>query len=416
MSRVHLYKLAFEKSTILWVGDPQHEVALNLKNKYPQAIFTTQNEATQKANYIVIQKKEEALELPNASQDCIIYFMDVVPSRDLLEKLEEKGYHVFNAQKVIRHTPTSFDPNEVDLMCFPWGDPPMKQEISKHNVCPLSGDQSLTLLNNYKDFHLAKCNKSGFVFAQRIPSNEELKANYATYTYYNYISPITIDRYNELLDQLETYRKTNNIIDVGCGVGHFLLEAKKRGWNVYGTEYMKDAVDKCRNKGITMHEGELDPKNYTEEFDAVISFEVIEHVKYPMEEVSRYQSILRKGGVFYFTTPNFDALERRILGPKYNVVVYPEHLSYFTKRSMHYMLDKASFKQVNLLTTGISITRFFGSVNEEIETTISEDNADENMRSKMESNKLMGFAKSIINWVLDFTSTGNSLKGLYVKK
>ena len=33
----------------------------------------------------------------------------------------------------------------------------------------------------------------------------------------------------------------------------FFRRGKKRGWNVYGTEYTNEAVKICENKGIKMY-------------------------------------------------------------------------------------------------------------------------------------------------------------------
>ena len=52
-----------------------------------------------------------------------------------------------------------------------------------------------------------------------------------------HLSALTARRYAELLQRLEPLRRTNRILDVGCGDGHFLAAARERGWNVYGSEY-----------------------------------------------------------------------------------------------------------------------------------------------------------------------------------
>ena len=51
-----------------------------------------------------------------------------------------------------------------------------------------------------------------------------------------------------------------------------------------------EAIKICKNKGIHMQEGKLNPKNYTdEEFDLITSFEVLEHINNPVEEIKNYQ-------------------------------------------------------------------------------------------------------------------------------
>jgi 2-polyprenyl-3-methyl-5-hydroxy-6-metoxy-1,4-benzoquinol methylase len=166
----------------------------------------------------------------------------------------------------------------------------------------------------YLNGDMQKCMDCNFVFASSIPTIEELIAHYNTYTRDDYLSPITIKRYHEILDGFEQYRKTNKLIDVGCGIGYFLEVAKERGWEVYGTEYSERLIGLLREKGITIHEGQLNSKNYEEDFfDVVTSFEVIEHINNPISEINQIGKLIRKGGLVYITTPNFNSLLRRRL-------------------------------------------------------------------------------------------------------
>ncbi len=120
------------------------------------------------------------------------------------------------------------------------------------------------------------------------------------------MSPLTIESYNVLLDEFEKYRKTNKILDVGCGRGFFLTQAKKRGWEVYGTEYSPKAVELCASNGIDMKTGKLSTDLFNiKDFDIITSFEVLEHINNPNEELKHINNLLRKGGLFYCTTPKF---------------------------------------------------------------------------------------------------------------
>lgn len=285
----------------------------------------------------------------------------------------------------------------------------------KHTNCLLCNSDKLQELNKYASNYLVKCGSCHFVFCQRIPTGEELTAHYNSYKRDNYISPITIKRYNELLDTFEKYRKTNNIIDIGCGDGYFLEVAKKRGWNVYGTEYTDAAIDICRKKSITVHQGILKADNYKNNmFDVVTSFEVIEHINNPIEEVKNIKAILRKGGALYITTPNFNSLSRFILGPKWNVIEYPEHLSYYTASTITAFFNKNNFEEIFLITSGLSLSRFNKSMHSEIATT--KPNSDEELRIKTETKPIYKLLKWVINTTLQIFKCGDSLKVLYEHK
>ncbi len=272
-------------------------------------------------------------------------------------------------------------------------------------------------MKDYKKAHLCKCSSCHFVFSQAIPTPEELEKHYEGYGRNDYLSPITIKRYHELLDKMEVYRNTGRLLDAGCGIGYFLEVAKERGWEVYGTEYTDEAVRMCQEKGINMHKGTLDPANYDpESFDIITSFEVIEHINNPLEELHNFNQILRPGGLVYVTTPNFNSLLRYRLKSAYNVICYPEHLSYYTPKTLKSVFSKSGFKPLKVEATGISLTRLRTSSGKSEQQFISSNSDDEKIRSKMENKWYLQLAKRTINGVLTLFGKGDSLKGWFEKR
>jgi len=213
----------------------------------------------------------------------------------------------------------------------------------------------------YSRAYLVKCNSCTLVFGQRIPSESELATHYAGYTRNNSISPITVKRYEELLDEFEPFRKTNRILDIGCGDGHFLAVAKAKGWEVYGTEFTDEAVSAGKSKGITIYKGRIQDYAGPSEFDIITSFEVLEHINDCGEHAQYVFSLLRKGGQFYFTTPNFNSLSRRLLGAKWKMIEYPEHLSYYTVRSIDSILNRAGLFKAKFKKPSNAMQKFQNS-------------------------------------------------------
>ncbi len=290
-------------------------------------------------------------------------------------------------------------------------------EKNIHNICPICGSGRLKNLKNYHNHHLTKCSLCSLVFSFQIPSHQALESHYEGYGRNDYLSPITVKRYNELLDQFEPYRKTNRILDIGCGIGYFLEVAKKRGWEVYGTEYTDEAIKICESKGIKMHKGDLNANMFPSvHFDIITAFEVIEHIAFPIELLNTAQHFLRPGGGFYLTTPNFNSILRRHLGAKWNVISYPEHLSYFTRHSLNYALKTSGFKKKYIHAHGLSITRLKTSKGTSKEKYISSTSSDEKIRESFEKNKSKQLLKSVINQQLSLWGIGDSLKAFAIKK
>jgi 2-polyprenyl-3-methyl-5-hydroxy-6-metoxy-1,4-benzoquinol methylase len=288
---------------------------------------------------------------------------------------------------------------------------------NEHQNCLICSSKSLRLLNEYSLHNLCQCENCNFVFAKNIPTEKELEKHYEGYGRNDYLSPLTINRYNELLDSFEKYRKTNRILDVGCGIGYFLEVSKGRGWEVYGTEYTDEAIQICTSKGINMEKGVLDPKNYrSEQFDIITSFEVIEHINNPVNELTNFHALLRKGGLVYLTTPNFNSLLRYRLKSAYNVICYPEHLSYYTPKTLKKIFTSAGFKTKKIQSTGISLTRLKTSKRVSKQSFISKESDDEKIRGQIEKHTHLQLLKHLVNRLLTIFGKGDSLKGWFIKE
>jgi 2-polyprenyl-3-methyl-5-hydroxy-6-metoxy-1,4-benzoquinol methylase len=287
----------------------------------------------------------------------------------------------------------------------------MRKEHSQCLICSSTTFMQVALFSTHG---LVKCSSCSFVFSKWIPDNDELIKHYGTYTRTDGISEITIKRYKELAHAFEKYRNTGNWIDVGCGNGHLLSTVAKSGWKVYGTEFTDTAVQICNSKGISMQEGKLNLDNYKAgSFDIVSSIEVIEHINNLHEEIDNFRTLLRKGGLLYITTPNYNSISRHLLKSQWSIVEYPEHLCYFTPSSLHQLLTMHGFKRLKCETTGISIARL--KKTNTADASIKARESEELLRVKAENNPLISFAKSAVNTFLNLSGKGEALKVQYIR-
>ena len=291
--------------------------------------------------------------------------------------------------------------------------------------CPICLNIDLSYLKDYEKLYLLKCVKCNFVFDQRIPSSKELDDCYSLYSY-SILRPVskpTINSFNKLLDYFEKYRDTGNILDIGCGQGDFLFEARKRNWNVYGSEYSKAATDLCEKRGIKMYKGHLTKNIFDNiKFDVISSFEIIEHINNPNDFMSLINHKLQEKGLVYCTTPNFNSLLRNFEKDKFMMIAYPEHISFYTKHSIKYLGMKNNFKSLKVKTTGLDLGRLITSIksnkNEDKSIYMKRDFGDvsDNVRQIANSNILVSFVKVIINYFLSIFGKGDTLKIYWVKK
>lgn len=178
---------------------------------------------------------------------------------------------------------------------------------------------------------LQVCRSCGTAARAAAPAVADRDAHYADY--YDAVpelSPLTAQRLADWANKLAASRKTGRLLEVGCGAGHFLRAAAAAGFDPSGTEVSASALARLRQDGFHVLEGDLPSLRLPESsFDAVVLFEVLEHLPDPLVYLAEARRLLRAGGVLLLTTPNFDSLSRRLLGERWRVLD-PEHLVLFT--------------------------------------------------------------------------------------
>ncbi|MBL4775793.1 MAG: class I SAM-dependent methyltransferase [Mariprofundus sp.] len=296
--------------------------------------------------------------------------------------------------------------------------------MNRFDHCPICNSKHIMILSGFEALYIHKCIDCSFVFDSRIPTEDELYDHYKQYSY-SMLKPClhpTVASYNKLLDELEQYRQSGNILDIGCGQGDFLNEARNRGWNVFGCEYSGAAVSLCHDRDISIQQGALTAEMFHGvQFDVITSFEVIEHINNQNEHFDLVYKKLRHGGLYFCTTPNFDALLRFLERDQFPIICYPEHISFYTKASLSHIARHHGFTIQKILTTGIDIGRLkrqllkhdadLGRTEKRLFAKAQTDS----FREQVESNKLLGLIKKSINVVLSVVRKGDTLKGYLVK-
>ncbi|HTN24535.1 MAG TPA: methyltransferase domain-containing protein [Solirubrobacteraceae bacterium] len=287
--------------------------------------------------------------------------------------------------------------------------------------CPLCTSRQISPLRGYEAAHLRRCRECGLVFAGRRPSTEQIRRQYDGYGVGVAESAVTRARYEELLDEFEAYRRTGRILDIGCGEGGFLQAAAERGWEVHGTESTEGALARNRARGIAMtlapvRPGDLPPAT----FDVVTAFEVVEHLGDPRAEASIIAGTIRDGGLLYVTTPNFASASRRLLGPSWTVIGYPEHLCYFTAATLTRCMEDAGFDALRVTSSGVSLGRLIRGLRRQRggdpPAPAGVAPTDERLREGIERSTGLRVVKRVTNAILGATQTGDTLKGRFRRR
>jgi SAM-dependent methyltransferase len=114
------------------------------------------------------------------------------------------------------------------------------------------------------------------------------------------------------IEVFDIKRKVDRILDVGCGVGRHIVFFAEQGFDVYGVDISKEAIEIANawlaKKGLKadLRVGDIEKLPFDDEiFDVVVSHGVLDHIpfskaKKAMEEIKRVLAP-KGGGVGYIT-------------------------------------------------------------------------------------------------------------------
>jgi SAM-dependent methyltransferase len=154
-----------------------------------------------------------------------------------------------------------------------------------------------------------------------------------------------------------------NFLDIGCGAGTLLYQAKRCYSDVYGLDIAISKTLKEKNGQFKLLEVDVDKTGLPFEddfFDTISALDVIEHVFDPVFLLEETYRVLKKGGQVIYTTPNVRAL--RYLFALVFKGKFPRtsnekigydggHLHYFTHLDLKELFKRTGFSEVR--TTGL---------------------------------------------------------------
>lgn len=124
----------------------------------------------------------------------------------------------------------------------------------------------------------------------------------------------------------------SSILDVGCFDGSFLNTIQKFK-DRSGIEIHEEAGRKAQERGIKIVGKDFsDLNDIAQNFDAVTSFDVIEHAHNPLEFLKELVRLTKSGGTIILSTGNSDALSWKLEGSRYWYCTIGEHLAFINPK------------------------------------------------------------------------------------
>lgn len=198
-------------------------------------------------------------------------------------------------------------------------------------------------------FRLLRCAGCGLVHTDPRLTRAELEAHYGG-DYWGETCPADLTWVRR--DQrhrtgfLGRFRPRGRILDVGCGLGLFLLALDPTAWDRYGLEPMPlPYAEAARQLGANriLH-GELTEGRLRGQlFDVITFWDVLEHLPNPRAALEETYRLLEPGGLVLLTLPNFAGYQARRFGADWYALSLPHHLYHFTPATLERLLEATGF-------------------------------------------------------------------------
>lgn len=240
-----------------------------------------------------------------------------------------------------------------------------------HRDCPMCGrnnDDQPALDYSYDVWTIRECRDCGFVYIDKGPDyaklfdelswetttkvEEQRRADLRPVTYK--ASKLTRLRMH-LLPRLhmptlvEIWAQPGPVIDLGCGDGA-QMDDMSTAFVPFGIEISTELA-KAADQRFSVHGGACVNAPTLEGlqsladgyFAAATLRSYLEHEMNPLPVLGEIHRVLAPGGVAIIKVPNYGSLNRMVMGRKWCGFRYPDHLNYFTPKSLKKMGEKVGF-------------------------------------------------------------------------
>ncbi|MGH7822883.1 MAG: class I SAM-dependent methyltransferase, partial [Candidatus Binatia bacterium] len=225
-------------------------------------------------------------------------------------------------------------------------------------TCGLTG--AVVPYRRVGDWPLVRCRDCGLVSlsgsrdagGDLSATNEPFFSNEDFHRWFLDNEPVFRERSRRDLDELARFANPGRLLDVGCGVGLFLDEARRCGWQVQGLEASAAPGRIARERfGLPVITATIADAGLPDRsFDVVTFFDVLEHLPDPRAALDRAARILRPGGLLVAQSPNLQSLMARLTGEQWRWYFLPQHLHHFTPSTLGRLLCATGLRPVRVRT------------------------------------------------------------------
>lgn len=231
---------------------------------------------------------------------------------------------------------------------------------SETTPCPLCGNDAPQPAYRFDPFAIVLCTQCGVHYLSPRLTEQAMQQHYAQDSYFEqgsvgYASYSEQEKalrltFRRFLHNLQRSSLTGGaLLEIGCGYGYLLDEAKPYFATRVGTDFSSGAVAKSRQVADQVYHGGVDAVPHGRQFDCIIAANVLEHTYQPVAFLQTLAARLRPGGSLVIACPNMDSILRLLMGKRWPSFKLPEHTLYFNKHTLARALGQAGLSNVTPL-------------------------------------------------------------------
>ncbi len=233
----------------------------------------------------------------------------------------------------------------------------------EYPACPLcDSDLREFPFRLFRPYSIARCTACGLHYLYPRLTESAMQEVYRQPSYYeggacgyadtSYIAqePALRATFKRLLHNLAKRGLTDGqLLEIGCGYGYLLDEARAFFDDRVGTEFSSQGAEIARATGAEVFVGGIEQVPAERKFDCVIATQVIEHVYEPLSFVKQLADLTTSGGHIVLATPDIGGALRRVMGRRWPSFKVPEHVVYFEFRTLSSLMRQAGLSDVRRL-------------------------------------------------------------------
>ncbi len=234
-------------------------------------------------------------------------------------------------------------------------------------ICPYSASTNLVKLGECVDvtvskkrFSIYKNLDNDLIFTWPRPLESEIGDYYEAEDYISH-SDTNSGLFNKLYQNVRMFTLKNKVnlvskyantgkrlLDIGCGIGAFLNQAKQSGFSVTGIEPSLKARTIAKDKyNLDVFDSYFLEEIPKESQDIVTMWHVLEHVYDLKATIHALQNVLKTKGKAVIAVPNANSYEASIYNFDWAGYDVPRHLYHFTPKFLESTFLSNGFKLIH---------------------------------------------------------------------